>query len=892
MASRSMALDVLVRLRDNLSGPLRRLQGNLKSLAGFARKIGLLGTAIAAISFMGPVREAGAFQQKLLDIAGTAELSGKAAFKFVDQAKAQYEDLSLKIAQTSDIIASGSGQMIAAGVNRDLIDATIGDIGRAATAANAEFSDMASVATSMLNNLKLPADQMKDSLGALVTAGKEGSFELKDMSKYFPQLTSQAAKFGVKGREAVNFLASSLQIAMKGASDPSIAANNFNNFLSKALSPRTVKNFANMGVNIQAVMQDAASKGINPLEAMLQKVGKLTGVGEKEIGKYMQAAKKNGLEGADALAYVRQQLEAIGSAGKVSDLFSDQQVLDFIVPFMANVQEYKDIKSKVAAATGAAIDADFETQMQGINRQITIFQEIGTQSIRQVGFAFAEWLPLINEWLIAGLTWMREFDASTGGWMKTLMTGAGGVVLLVAAIGALGLVLPIVGAGLSAIAALIGLIFSPIGVIIGLLAGAAYLVWKNWDAVAPYLSGMWEGIKDGASAAWDGIKSTWKGVQPYLERGWNQLKRMGGQLWSGLKDGGSRAWREIKSTWTQVQPYLERGWERLKVIGSKLWSGFSAQAKQAMDGINWDKIVPVALDHAMQGVKTLWDGYKAIGEGLAPSLDIMGKNLEDAFSSFGEAWQNFERLASALGQLIGFGETAGPKLQEFGKMLGQFLGTLGEIGTQNIKFFAEGISQIIKALADLAEWAAGGEPPDWIKWFPETATAAINAIATGVEKLWNIIKLPIQIPVLAWEMLAAGFEIVYNKIVGWLTALTDKIRGVASAIREFAKSQAAQPGDTLPNGGTFDDSRESVQEDYLKGTPVFRPANNNASEKHSSLEPVRGGQKFAALSSSQNVNVGGDIRIKVDGPGTVTSATSNNSKVAMSTDRGRTIGAA
>ncbi|WP_375588117.1 hypothetical protein ABWH89_12055 [Hoeflea alexandrii] len=48
--------------------------------------------------------------------------------------------------------------MIAAGVNEDLVDASIGSIGRAATAANAEFSDMSKVATSLLQTLKLPAE--------------------------------------------------------------------------------------------------------------------------------------------------------------------------------------------------------------------------------------------------------------------------------------------------------------------------------------------------------------------------------------------------------------------------------------------------------------------------------------------------------------------------------------------------------------------------------------------------------------------------------------------------------------------------------------------------------------------------------------------------------------
>lgn len=868
MASRSMALDVLVRLRDNLSSPLRRLQGNLKSLAGFSRKIGVLGTAIAAISFMGPVREAGAFQQKLLDIAGTAELSGKAAFKFVDQAKAQYEDLSLKIAQTSDVIASGAGQMIAAGVNRDLIDATIGDIGRAATAANAEFSDMASVATSMLNNLKLPADQMKDSLGALVTAGKEGSFELKDMSKYFPQLTSQAAKFGVKGREAVNFLASSLQIAMKGASDPSIAANNFNNFLSKALSPRTVKNFANMGVNIQAVMQDAAAKGINPLEAMLQKVGKLTGVGEKEIGKYMQAAKKNGLEGADALAYVRQQLEAIGSAGKVSELFSDQQVLDFIVPFMANVQEYKDIKAKVSAATGAAIDADFETQMQGINRQITIFQEIGTQSVRQVGFAFAEWLPMINGALITGLTWMREFDASTGGWMKTIMTGAGGVILLVTAIGALGLVLPIVGAGFSALIALIGVLFSPLGVIIGLMAGAGALIYKNWDKVKPGLMKFWDGLKSGASKAWDGMKRVWGKAQPYLS-----------QIWSKVSEGASNSWDWIADT------------------APRAWSRISAGAQSIFSNINFDSMKVgglKVLEGVFNGLQSAWENLKQVGEGIGPSLGNIGESLNNAFGSMGEAWSDISRLGSSLAslanslfKLMGFDEAKGNGIF---KAIGRFIGGLGELVGTGIELLANTISLIVKGLADLANYADTGQVPDWLKWFPEKAGQVVRYLADGIEKLWGLLQTAIQIPVLAWDTLANGFEAVYNKIVGWLEKIAGWIDRVKSAIASLGTMNT---GNDLTPAGALGKNVGGMFK------PSF-PANNNSPvtpapavpEKHGSLEPARGGQKFAALSSSQNVNFGGDIRIKVDGPGTVTSATSNNSKVAMSTDRGRTIGAA
>ncbi|MCY1669344.1 phage tail tape measure protein [Rhizobium sp. SL86] len=397
MSNRNMALDVIVRLKDLLTGPLRRLRSTLDGIAGMARKIGLVGGAVAAISFMGPIQEAAAFQQQLLDIAGTSNLVGKAAFDLVENSKAKYEELSLVVGQYSDTIAKGAGQMIAAGVDPTLVDQSIGLIGRSATAANAEFNDMAGVATSLLTTLRMPADQLEGAMAGLVVAGKEGAFELKDMARYFPTLTGQMAKFGVTGREAVNTLGAALQIARKGTSDPAEAANNLKNFLSKILAPETIKNFAKAGVDIEAVMKDAATKGINPIEAVVQKISKLTGISGKEIAGLLKTAKDNGLEGADALASVREQLEKIYGAGKLGSIFGDMQVMDFLIPMLANIDEYKRIRQEVANATGSVIDKDFETQMEGLNRQLTIFNEIGTQAGREgSALPLAPGLPMIT----------------------------------------------------------------------------------------------------------------------------------------------------------------------------------------------------------------------------------------------------------------------------------------------------------------------------------------------------------------------------------------------------------------------------------------------------------------------------------------------------------------
>jgi len=730
---------------------------------------------------------------------------------------------------------------------------------------------MAGVGTAMLNNLKLPADQMRDSLGALVIAGKEGSFELKDMAQHFPRLTSQVAKFGIKGREAVDFLGSALQIAMKGTSDPSIAANNLSNFLSKALSERTIKNFSGMGVDIQAVMLDAASKGINPLEAMLQKVGKLTGVGEEQIGKYMKAAEKNGLKGAEALGYVRQQLEAIGAASKVSELFSDQQVLDFIVPFLANVQEYKDIKEKVSAATGAAIDTDFETQMKGMNRQLAILNEIGTQSVREVGFAFGEWLPTINDWLLSGIRGLRAFDQATGGWVKTLLTGAGGVVLFVTALGALGLALPIVGAGLGAIGALIGVILSPLGVAIGLLAGAGVLIAKNWDKVKPALMKFWDGLKDRASKAWEGTKRLWGQAQPYLSR-----------VWSRVTDGAVRAWNWIADA------------------APRAWTRISNGARSIFANINFDSLKVGSLkvlEGVFNGLQTAWTALKDIGKGIEPSLAPIGESLKRTFGHMGDTWNNLKQLGSALGtlasnllQLVGF-DTG--KLGGFAQTMGEWIGKLELIKFTGLEKIWQGISALTKGLADLASWAAGTQAmPNWMAIFPDFAGRAVNVLATGVEKLWNLLKTPIQIPALAWDMLSNGFDAVKDKIMSGIDTIIAKLQGLAGILKNLLSGATVQPGEALPNGTKSNGSRDNTMDDYLKG-PTLRPsapANSNEPEKRASLEkPTR---LAAVPSSQQSVNVGGDIRIKVDGPGKVVGGSSDNKRVPITTDRGRSVGLA
>ena len=871
MAGRSMNLDVLVRLRDRLSGPMRRLKDSLKSLANVGRKIGVIGVAIAAISFLGPIREAAAFQQKLLDIAGTAGLSGEASFAFAKKTGAAYESLALKIGQTSNTIAEGAGQMVAAGgKSAEVVDNVIGTVGRAATAANAEFSDMAGVATSLINTLDVPESGLEGALAGLVVAGKEGAFELKDMARYFPQLTSQMAKFGIKGREASDQIATLLQISKKGAADPGQAANNLNNFLSKALAPTTLKNFTKMGVDIEAVMKDAVGKGINPLEAMLQKVGKLTGVSSKAISKYMGIAEKRGLKGAEALGFVRRQLEAIGAAGKLGGLFQDQQVLDFLVPFLAHIEDYKQIKAKVAAATGSTIDKDFETQMAGLNRQLMELGEIGTQAIRKVGFAFGAWLPMINATLESMLGYVNRLDASTGGWVTSAITAAGGGILFAGALGAIGLALPIVIAGFSALASLAAIALGPIGLLVAAIGGGALYIGKNWDRYGPRLMRLWDRTKRGFSDFATGL----------VDRG-REIVRGGRELVDrygpAVRDGIGRAWaavsRVAKAAIARMPSFDTIKTAGLDALRVSL-DGLSRLKKGALDWIatlnlpSFDQIKTAGMDALSAALERL----KAVGQGAMDRTVIMLQTLQRFLTSFGA---NFDAsgYVSAISGIADTVKTIVAIADDIGKIA-------GSTGIDWKKLFGDGAEGIGSLLGK--EFTQFGNDLSGL-------VADINAFLSAIHSITEAVANGKPIP---WaNILPAGVVEAYNAVVEAITNVQTKLEAFKNWLSSFTLPSIAVPAipgvaGGLSSGGAGEGTGNLTPRQQLLSPPPA--ANSNAPGKQSSLASPT---KLAALAPTRS-DVSGTIRIAVDGPGKVTEAKSSNSRVALAPDRGRAIGRA
>lgn len=303
------------RLRDNQS---RRgqLGGAMLGTAGMA-----IGAAYAVAQ---PMRQSLSFEHELRLFGNVVNFNNTQ----LGETKTQLKAIAAATNQTPGELLSALNTLAAKGLDPKLAQASLNIIGKTATAAGADVNELAATAFTLIDAMGLSPDQLPKAMDMLAQAGKNGSFELKDMATYFPQLTAQAKSLGITGTQGIATMGAALQIAMKGASDPAQAANNFQNFLTKLTSKETVKNFKKMGVDVQAVMTEATKKGADPVIAMVEKIQEITG----------------------------------GNKFKMSELFSDMQVIGFLNPMLANLDEFNRIKKDSLAANGV-INKDYANMM-------------------------------------------------------------------------------------------------------------------------------------------------------------------------------------------------------------------------------------------------------------------------------------------------------------------------------------------------------------------------------------------------------------------------------------------------------------------------------------------------------------------------------------------------
>lgn len=319
-----------------LQDEIRQTSQQLEDLGQNMAKIGGVMTAAGLgiahqFGMTDAVREAFQLEHRLRELANVGDLTNEQIAE-MDNRLAQ---ISRTTNQYRSEIAEGLNVLVASGIDPSKALDYMTVIGRTATAAQAEIVDISKTAFSVADNLKVNVDDLAKTMDMLAQAGKEGRFELKDMSAAFPSLTAGAGMLGMKGVPAVAQLGAALQVAMKGAGSAAEAATNFESFLQAITSPMAVNRFQELyGVDLQKFLTEVVEQSKDPIEEMVVLLNELTG----------------------------------GDVFAVSEIFRNKTDLNFLKPMMQNLDEYRRIKASALNAEGI-MDSDFNHMMETTNEQ-------------------------------------------------------------------------------------------------------------------------------------------------------------------------------------------------------------------------------------------------------------------------------------------------------------------------------------------------------------------------------------------------------------------------------------------------------------------------------------------------------------------------------------------
>ncbi|QPC44642.1 phage tail tape measure protein [Kaustia mangrovi] len=442
-----------------------KLQGTLATLGMSSLALGpMQQTGDAIVNAMRkPMAASETFEDRLIAFGNTAGIYG-ASLKTIED---RLDALGPATNRSAGELLEALEVLVAKGLEPDQALGALEAVGKGATATKARVEEMAAGSFAVLSNLKVPVEDLDAALDAMALAGKRGGFELKNMAKEFPMLTAAAAGLKMRGVQAAADLSAALQVALKGAASPDVAANNMQNFMTKLTAPLTVKNFDDFGVDLEAELAKAAERGISPIEHMLEVIQEVTG----------------------------------GDMFRVGEIFRDMQVQNFLRPLLANMEEYRRIRDEAMGARGV-IDEDYVRQVDNAAASTKRLANATDRLQRTIGDAVNPDVATMKDRLAGLLDRINALAENYPG----LSNGIGMLALGVGAIASFAAKIGSVAVGIAGFAAVMKMAFGFVpgarllgGVLRGIGRGARGLARLGRAGFSGFFSGLAKGAKTAAA---------------------------------------------------------------------------------------------------------------------------------------------------------------------------------------------------------------------------------------------------------------------------------------------------------------------------------------------------------------------------------------------------------
>ena len=384
-----MAVSVLD-IQVNSQGAVRSLQQLNAAVKGVTATIGSLAAALGAgFALQQVIRTASEFESTLSDIGKTAGSSQKDILKLADSLKQLSMPGRTNLAPS--VLAKGVQDLVAQGLKLDDAVASIETLGKVAVATNSDLTDVTKTGFQLQSALKIKPTELKETFDALAFAGKAGAFELKDMAQFMPTIASAAASLGIQGKDGAVALASMMQMVRKDAPGAAEASTRLTDALLKMTAPESVRNFKKFGVDIEAVLKNAVKKGVNPMDAAIKELMRVTG----------------------------------NDPFKLSQIFGDKEAKLALMSLMKYREEYEKLKTLAGGAAAAGtIQADFEASLKTFNQQLQSLTNAGEILALGLGNTLLPILARLIEEILPIVNGVAEFVKGIGQVPKPVIDSA------------------------------------------------------------------------------------------------------------------------------------------------------------------------------------------------------------------------------------------------------------------------------------------------------------------------------------------------------------------------------------------------------------------------------------------------------------------------------------
>ena len=525
-----------------------KTQAALQKGADFAKK-GLVIAGAATAAMVVPVKLAIDYESSLADVKKVFN-GTEAEFKSINT---EILDMSTRLPMAAKDIAA----IVAAGAQSGI--------------ASKELTTFAETAVKMGVAFDISAEQSGQSMAELRTAFRMSQDQvttLADQINYLGNNTPAAAKgimeivqrIGPLG-EVGGFAASSIAalgatLRGMGISEEIAATGIKNTMLALVAGESATKGqkaaYKELDIDYAKVAKDMQKDANGTTLMVLKQIAKLD--------KYKQAAVLSELFGKESLS-------------AIAPLLTNMEALEKNLGLVADKSKYAGSMEQEYAARAATSANNIQLLKNSVS---ALGIDIGTVLLPPLNIVIDKARGLTNQ----VIAWAKENPALAATLTKIAVGGillvgglsalALGITALLGPIAILKVTLGTLGLGFSAV----GAIFSPVGlVILGIVAavaGAAYLIYRNWEPISGFFTGIWSTIKTAFNGGIRGVTAlilNWSPLGLFYSifakvLSWfgidlpKQFTGFGSMIIQGLIDGIKSKFDGLKGVWEKVTSYM------------------------------------------------------------------------------------------------------------------------------------------------------------------------------------------------------------------------------------------------------------------------------------------------------------------------------------------------